>query len=153
MKSGKDSFAVKEWLAADADARSATAASLEDGVSCDASGCVTPMAGGAFAALSLRPDALSDDCARAALVFTARKAPEGCAAAVIDAERLRRQGALALRFREGGFVVDAVKPRGVSRPWSQGDSTEEGDTNLIVPRRAPNAVDATPSESDLQADD
>jgi competence protein ComEC len=153
MRSGKDAFAVKEWLAADADARIATDASLADGVSCDASGCVTPMAGGSFAALSLRPDALSDDCARAALIVSARKAPEGCAASVINAERLQRQGALALRLKDGSFIVDAVKPRGIDRPWSQADGTEEGDTILIVPRAAPKAVDATPSESDLQADD
>jgi competence protein ComEC len=153
MRSGKDVFAVKEWLAADADARVATDASLADGVSCDPSGCVTPMAGGAFAALSLRPEALSDDCARAAVVVTARKAPDGCAAPVIDAERLRRQGALALRLRDRGFIVDAVKPRGIDRPWSQGHGTDEGDTGLIVPRVAPKAIDATPSEADLQADD
>ena len=153
MKSGKDVFAVKEWLAADADARVATDASLGDGVSCDASGCVSPMASGAFAALSLRPDALSDDCARAALVVTARKAPEGCAASVIDAGRLQRQGALALRLRDGGFAVDAVRSRGIDRPWSQGHGAEEGDAGLIVPRLPPRAVDATPSQSDLQADD
>ena len=111
------------------------------------------MAGGAFAALSLRPDALADDCARAALIVTARQAPEGCAASVIDVERLRRQGAISLRRNGGGFSVDAVKPRGIDRPWSQGLSAEEGDTNLIVPRLAPKAVDATPSEADLQAED
>ncbi len=139
MKSGKDAFAVKEWLAADADARGATDASLGDSVSCDASGCVTPMASGAFAALSLKPEALSDDCARAALIVTARKAPEGCAASVIDAERLRRQGALALRLRNGGFVVDAARPRGIDRPWSRAEDSEEGDATLVVPRLAPKA--------------
>ena len=114
---------------------------------------MTPLAGGAFAALSLRPEALSDDCARAALVVTVRRVPEGCAASVIDAERLRRQGALALRFRDGSFSVDAVRPRGIDRPWSQGHGTDEGDTALIVPRVAPKAIDATPSEADRQADD
>ena len=153
MRSGKDAFAVKEWLAADADARAPTDASLGDGVSCDPSGCVSPMAGGAFAALSLRPESLADDCGRAALIVTARPAPEGCGASVIDAERLRRQGALALRLKGGSFIVEAVKPRGIDRPWSQGHGTEEGDTNIIVPRLAPKAVDATPSETDWQADD
>src|SRR5207342_2184391 len=59
LRNGKDAFAVKEWLAADADARSAADASLGDGVSCDKAGCVTQTADGAFVALSLWPDALA----------------------------------------------------------------------------------------------
>jgi competence protein ComEC len=40
MRTAKDAFMVKEWLAADADAREPTDGSLADGVSCDDSGCV-----------------------------------------------------------------------------------------------------------------
>ena len=74
MRNGKDAFAVKEWLAADADARTPTEASLADGVSCDTTGCVTQTADGAVVALSLRPEALADDCERAAPIITARQA-------------------------------------------------------------------------------
>src|ERR1700761_1970971 len=35
MRTGKDAFLIREWLAADADARLASDASLADGVSCD----------------------------------------------------------------------------------------------------------------------
>ncbi len=35
-----------------------------------------------------------------------------CAASVIDADRLRRQGAMALRRSREGLVVEAAKPRG-----------------------------------------
>jgi competence protein ComEC len=154
MRAGKDAFLVKEWLAADADARTAADASLTEGVSCDDRGCVTPAAGGAFIALALRPEALADDCERAALVVTARQAPVGCAASVIDTERLRRQGAMALRRSPGGFAVDAVKPRGIDRPWSPAIVGEgETETNIVAPRPVPRAVDATPSEADLQAEE
>src|SRR5206468_11119546 len=105
-------------LAADADARMATDASLGEGVSCDQTGCVTQSAGGTFVAMALRPEALGDDCERASLIVTARAAPVACAASVIDMERLRRQGALALRRSRDGFVIDAVKPKGIDRPWS-----------------------------------
>ena len=54
MRTGKDAFLVKEWLAADADARTAADASLADGVSCDDAGCVMQIAGGGFVALSQR---------------------------------------------------------------------------------------------------
>ena len=67
-------------------------------------GCVTQAADGGFVALALRPDALADDCERAALVVTARQAPPSCASPVIDRDRLRRQGAMALRRSRDGFV-------------------------------------------------
>jgi competence protein ComEC len=155
MKSGKDAFAVKEWLAADADARTPADASLADGVSCDAAGCVTLAAGGSFVALSLRPEAIADDCERAAVIVTARQVPAGCRASVIDAERLRRQGALALRASRDGFAVDAVKPRGIDRPWSPsaGGDSNAADTTISLPRPGRQGVDATPSEADGQSDD
>src|SRR5580692_6837851 len=116
MRTAKDAFLLKEWLAADADPRQAGDASLTDGVSCDDAGCVAQLADGGFVALTLRPDALADDCARAALVVTARQAPPTCAAPVITLDRLRRLGALALQRTRNGFAVAAVKPKGVDRP-------------------------------------
>jgi competence protein ComEC len=154
MRGGKDTFAVKEWLAADADARTATDASLADGVSCDATGCVTQAGDGALVALSLRAEALSDDCQRAALIVTARPVASDCRASVIPVERLRRHGALALRRTHEGFAVDAVKPRGIDRPWSPSAGGEsDGETAIAVSRAARPAVDATPTEADLLADE
>ena len=98
--------------------RPPTDASLADGVSCDEAGCVTPLAGGGLVALALKPEALADDCERAALVVTARQAPPACASAAMSGDRLRGQGATALRRTRDGFAVDAVRPRGVDRPWS-----------------------------------
>jgi competence protein ComEC len=155
MRTSKDAFLIREWLAADADPRTTTDASLSEGVSCDETGCVTPGPGGAFVALALRPEALADDCERAALVVTARQAPAACATSVIDAQRLRRQGALALRRSREGFAVDAVKPRGIDRPWSPAIAGDDGaESTIIAPRaKTPRAVDATPSEADLQAEE
>ncbi|HJZ20669.1 MAG TPA: competence protein ComEC, partial [Bradyrhizobium sp.] len=120
----------------------------------DPAGCVTQLADGGFVALAQRPDALADDCARAALLITMRQAPVGCAASVIDQERLRRQGALVLRRISDGFAVEAIRPKGVDRPWSPavaGDA--ETDTGLI-PRAAPRSgVDATPAEADQREED
>jgi competence protein ComEC len=74
---------------------------------------------------------------------------------VIDAERLRRQGALVLRSGRDGLVVDAVKPRGIDRPWSRAIA-EDGETDnaVLAPRKpSPRAVDATPADADLQAEE
>jgi competence protein ComEC len=156
MRSAKDAFLLKEWLAADADARLPADTSLSEGVSCDEAGCVTQLADGGFVALALRPDALGDDCEHAALLVTARQAPPECRAMVIDRERLRRQGTMALRRTREGFAVDAIKPRGVDRPWSPavGGDAEAADTPLASrPSAPPRAVDATPSEADLQTEE
>ncbi|SDS13996.1 ComEC/Rec2 family competence protein [Bradyrhizobium canariense] len=153
MRSAKDAFLIKEWLAADADARLPVAPSLADGVSCDDAGCVTQMAGGAFVTLALRPEALADDCERATLIVTARQPPSTCASPVITTDRLRRQGALALRRTRDGFVVDAVKPKGFDRPWSPAVAGDDEVEPSLVHPAVPRTIDATPSEADLQTEE
>jgi competence protein ComEC len=153
IRTGRDAFLLKEWLAADADPRHAGDASLTEGVSCDEAGCVTQLPDGASVALALRPEALADDCARAAVIVTARQPPAGCGAEIIDRERLQKQGAMALRQTRAGFAIDAVRPNGADRPWSRGtgdlNEPEQGYPRPAVAR----PVDATPAEADVQAED
>jgi len=154
MRTGKDAFLIKEWLAADADARNAAEASLVDGVSCDEAGCVVEIAGGGLVTQAQRPEAIEEDCERAVLIVAARQAPKDCAASVINRARLTRQGSLALWRKGSGFAVEAARPRGFDRPWAPlatGDS--ESDTPFVSRPSAPRSRDATPSEADLQADD
>jgi competence protein ComEC len=153
MRTAKDTFLLKEWLAADADDRIPTDASLANGVSCDEAGCVAQMADGGFVTLALRPEALSDDCERAALVVTMRQAPPSCPSPVIDLDRLRRQGAMALRRTRDGFAIDAVKPKGIDRPWSPAVAGDgEVEPKLVRPASR-GSVDATPAEADLQGEE
>jgi competence protein ComEC len=153
MRTAKDAFLVKEWLAADADGRLPGDVSLADGVSCDEAGCVAQLPDGGFVAMALRPEALGDDCTRAAVIVTARHASPDCGALIIGQERLQKQAAISLRRTRGGFVIDAVRPNGVDRPWSPAvDGQTEPETSS--PRPAPaRPVDATPTEADLQAED
>jgi len=154
IRASKDGFLLREWLAADADPRDAANASLASGVSCDESGCVAPLADGRLVALSLRIDALADDCSRAALVVTARPAPPDCAAMAVDRSRLASQGALALTQNGEGFSVQVVRARGASRPWLPAGAGEGDFDGSLAPKTAvPRNRDATPSEADLQADD
>jgi len=155
VKGSRDVFLLKEWLSADADPRTAADASLTEGVSCDDAGCVMQSAGGALVAQAFRPEALADDCERAALIVTTRQVPARCSASVIDAERLRRQGAMALRRSRAGFVVEAVRPKGIDRPWAPAAADDNDvDSTFLAPRTAPpRAIDATPSEADLQAEE
>jgi competence protein ComEC len=149
MRLGKDTFLLKEWLAADADARVPTDPSLSQGVSCDAAGCIASLSDGALVALSIRPDGWADDCAKASLIVSRGRPPPSCAAQVVDQARVRRFGAMALRRVDGAFAVDAQKPRGRDRPWSPAVPGDD-DGSPIAPGRA---VDATPAEADRQVDD
>src|SRR4051812_31442104 len=153
MRTAKDTFLVKEWLAGDADSRLAGDASLGDGVSCDEAGCVAQLRDGGLVALALRPEALGDDCTRAAVIVTSRQASLGCGALVIGRERLQKQGAITLRRTRGGFASDAVRPNGLDRPWSPAtDEPTEAENNTARPAPA-RPVDATPAEADLQTED
>jgi competence protein ComEC len=154
MRSAKDAFLLKEWLAADADPRLSTDSTLAEGISCDEAGCVAEMADGAFVALALRADALADDCERAALVVTARQAPPSCPSPVIDRERSRRQGAMTLRWTGTTFALESARPKGTDRPWSPAIAGDTEAEATLSPRSvAPRAVDVTPAEADLQAED
>src|SRR6202012_3338211 len=81
--SGGDTFAIKEWLAADADARDYHDRALGEGITCDPFGCIGKLSNGALVAYDLTPDAFEDDCRHAVLIATPRDAPADCAAQVI----------------------------------------------------------------------
>ncbi len=153
MRSGKDAFQSREWLAADADGRKPNDASLTEGVACDNAGCVVPGADGSLVALTLKPKAFADDCTRAAIIVTLRQAPADCAAMVLDQEMLRVQGTLALRRTSNGYTITANRPRGVDRPWAPANRDDETRTSAGLHNRPAQPVDATPAESDLQPDD
>jgi competence protein ComEC len=153
MRTARDAFLSREWLAGDADMRTATDASLTDGVSCDEAGCVVQTSDGATVALTLKPEAFADDCARAAVIVTLRQPPSDCAALVLDRETLSRRGTLALRKTADGYAITAIKPRGVDRPWSPAVAEDEHQAPAARPNLPAQPVDVTPAESDLQVDD
>ena len=97
------SLRFREWLAADADWRTAKDDTLGEGIKCDAAGCVGKLRDGSVVAIAKSIEAFEEDCRRAALVVSNRDAPPGCAALVIDRGVWRRSGAMALRRRGGQF--------------------------------------------------
>jgi competence protein ComEC len=154
IRTAKDAFLLKEWLASDADGRTFDDPTLGDGISCDAAGCVAEIADGRFVARALHPDALADDCALAALVVSADTPSPDCGAVVLDLGRSRRQGALALWRRQNGFAVEAVRSRGFDRPWSPAPTGGEDDDTMLLSRPKPiRATEATPSEADVQTEE
>jgi len=148
-----DSFALREWLAADGDARLPKDVTLASGIACDDAGCIAKLNGGSLVAIVKRADAFEEDCRRAILVISARDAPPDCGALAIDRRASRAAGSLALRLIEGRFEVAAARPRGYDRPWAPDAARNpaggpEGGGSI-----SPQGRDATPSVDDLEAGD
>ena len=150
LHSGRDTFAIKEWLAADADARHPKDASLNDGVQCDAVGCIGRLKDGRLVSMALSPEAFAEDCARAAVVVSPREAPGDCAAILIDRTAWRGHGATALRWTGDRFAQSDGRPRGYERPWARAPHETAAAARKST---RPAMRDATPKAEDLEAGD
>jgi competence protein ComEC len=155
---GGDTFAVREWLAADADGRDVHDTTLGAGIACDPAGCIGKLADGGLVSYALAPDAFEEDCRRALLIVTTREAPPHCAAPVIGRGLWRERGALALRRDGSGFVIESARTEGFDRPWAPRPArsrTAIGPETAAEAPAAPSAPprDATPRPEDLQPDD
>jgi len=148
LHTGRDTFAVREWLAADADGRNAKDASLKDGVACDEIGCVGRLADGRRVAMPLSAEAFTEDCMRAAVVVSPRGAPGACAATLVDRRVWRAHGAMALRWIGDRFEQSDARPNGYDRPWAKALAT----ASTGAPAH-PRPRDATPKAGDLEPGD
>jgi competence protein ComEC len=178
--SGGDTFAIREWLAADADGRDVHDRGLGDGIACDPSGCIGKLADGRLVAYGLEPDAFEEDCRRAAIVIAARDdPPPDCQAVVIARALWREHGALTLRRDGQGFVVQSARAKNFDRPWApavvspapmSSAIAAEPALKTLLPDTAAKPVDdransadrvksrvrsgdATPGEQDIEADE
>lgn len=147
LQAGRDRFVIKEWLAADGDARTAKDASLGEGVRCDAIGCIGTLADGRLVSFAREIEALAEDCVRAAVVVSPRVAQTACPATLVDRTAWREKGAIALRWTGNRFAETAVRPPGFERPWARGPArTERVQTSAA-------SDDATPKAEDVDEAD
>ena len=151
-RSGRDSFAVREWLAADGDERKPDDATLAQGFRCDASGCIAKLPDGRLVAHVLSPDAFEEDCRKAAVVVTAREAPPWCAALIIDRNASRAQGAIALRRNGDQWDSIEARPKGHDRPWAKAVAAPAEAAPAPSASR-PQPRDATPRTEDMEPGD
>jgi competence protein ComEC len=151
MTTASDDFTLREWLAADADARGPRDETLASHVRCDDLGCAAPLSGGGVVALAQSAEALADDCNLAAVVVTQRQAPTHCQAQVIHREIWRRHGAAALTRAGEKFEISFARPPGYDRPWAK-SLPAPAEAAATTPTRDP-IRDATPRPQDLEAGD
>ncbi|HEV3185499.1 MAG TPA: ComEC/Rec2 family competence protein [Xanthobacteraceae bacterium] len=156
IKKNGEGFAVKEWLAADADPRTTADPTLGNGVACDAVGCTARLADRRIVALALTAEAFAEDCRRAVLVVSSRSAPPDCPTATVDRAVRMRSGALALRRVGDGWQIAPARPDGYERPWAKARmpaGAPPATAEHAAPSPKPNARDATPKPTDLAPDD
>jgi competence protein ComEC len=155
VKSGGDSFAWREWLAADADARTPKDSTLAAGIRCDQAGCIGRLRDGSLVAIAKTVEAFDEDCRRATVVVSARDAPAACGTLVIDRRVWRRSGAIALRRVGERFEITPTRPDGYDRPWARAvtSSGEAPEARQSASARPQQPRDATPRDEDLEAGD
>jgi competence protein ComEC len=109
-----DRFAAGEWLRRDGDAREVNAAIGMPGLLCDGLGCAVPDK--VMIALALRPEALAEDCLRAAIVISA--VPGRCdgPAIMIDQDSAARDGGYRIALSQTPTALSVREWRG-ERPW------------------------------------
>jgi len=157
IKKSGDAFAVKEWLAADADARTTADPTLGNGVACDDVGCTARLAAHGTVAVASAAEAFGEDCRRAVLVISSRSAPPDCPTTIIDRAVRLRSGALALRRSGSSWEITPARPEGSDRPWTRGRAAAAPAPSSVSDQAASppkaSARDVTPKPTDLEADD
>jgi competence protein ComEC len=150
LRAGRDTFAIKEWLAADADARLPKDESLGNGVACDAVGCIGNLGDNRLISMAMGIEAFAEDCARAAVVISDRERPAQCNAMLVDRAVWQSFGAVALRWTGDRFTQTVALPPSQNRPWTHRARpiSEKAD-----PPRRQSPREAEPHQDDLTADD
>ncbi len=148
----KDTFAFREWLAADGDPRSPRDVALADGLKCDEAGCIGKLRDGSLVAFVKRTEAFEEDCRRTSLVVSARKIPSDCAALGIGRNDWRLSGAMALRRVDGRFEIEPARAASYDRPWARKLS---GSSLLSESGQSVNrpTLNSTPNREDLEVGD
>lgn len=150
MQTGRDIFAIREWLAADGDTRLPGDVDLRRDVRCDDIGCVGTLADGRTISITTNIQGLIEDCSISSIAISWRMGVDGCQAMLVDRQVWRRTGAMALRVTKDGFLVKPDRQSGQERPWMP-----RVDFNGVLGRPAPirPTQDATPRVEDLEVDD
>ncbi len=119
-KSRRAFYTMQQWLKADGDERTPKEASTgAGGWQCDAYACAV-MVKGKQVSLTIKPDAVQEDCERAAIMVAPMDILVPCRApkVLLDRGALWEKGAAAIWIADGRMVVrTASEKRGV-RPWA-----------------------------------
>ncbi|MFL5092115.1 MAG: hypothetical protein ACJ8D7_17285, partial [Xanthobacteraceae bacterium] len=107
-------------------------------------------ADGSLASVALGAEAFEEDCARSAIVLSARSAPPFCRATIVDRTVWRAAGAVALTRTGNAFAMQAARPASESRPWAR---TRERGSGAAAPASPASARETAPQAGQFGPDD
>jgi competence protein ComEC len=150
VHSGSDTFSLREWLAADADARAVNDASLRLGARCDDVGCAAQLPDGRYVTFAQTAEAFAEDCERAAVVVSIRQAPAACAATVVDRKVWRQTGAVMLRWTGERFEMSTARAPADDRPWLRAHKDAAAGVSSAPADATPPGENLEPAEAAAQ---
>jgi competence protein ComEC len=118
-KSRRAFYTIAQWLKADGDGRKPKDASTGAGWQCDAYSCLA-LVKGKLVSFIAKPDAIHDDCERAAVLIAPMDIRQPCPAPkiILDRVTLWEKGAASIAIADARMTLrTASEWRGV-RPWS-----------------------------------
>jgi competence protein ComEC len=130
LSSRRGRFDAEIWLRRDGDAREVAdvASDQEGGFVCDAAGCLASIGGRVKLAVALSGEALTEDCATAAVVIDlARGWRPACSAPqlVVTRRLLRDEGAIAVTADWDKITWTSVARERGARPWVGGGAAAQ----------------------------
>ena len=138
-KSRRAFYTVTQWLKAGGDGRKPKDASLGAGWQCDAYSCLA-LVKGKLVSFIAKPDAIRDDCERAAILIAPMDIRPPCPAPkiILDRGALWQRGSATIAVTDSGLVLHTASERRGVRPWSPERRRRE-----VIP---PEAEPARPGE-------
>ena len=115
VKKPPDKYVARDWLKRDGDGRDIGSAVDVPAMRCDGLGCVLP--GKVLIAVSLRPEALAEDCARAQVLVSAVQAPNCKGPAIVIDQKAAAEGEGWRITLSPAPAADSVRAYRGDRPW------------------------------------
>ncbi len=118
-KSRRAFYTMTQWLKADGEGRAPKDASTGAGWSCDAYSCLA-LVKGKLVSFIAKPDAIHDDCERAAILIAPMDIRQPCNAPkiILDRGALWEKGSASIRISDSGLSLHTASEKRGVRPWA-----------------------------------
>ena len=114
VRKPKDRFIAQEWLRRDGDGRDIADAIGMPGLRCDGVGCAVKR--NVQIAMSMRPEALAEDCARAQVLISAVAA--NCKGPAVLIDKAAAQAGQGWQITLSPLIAQSVRDARGDRPWA-----------------------------------
>jgi competence protein ComEC len=148
-KSRRAFYTVAQWLKADGDGRKPKDASTGAGWQCDAYSCLA-MVKGRLLSFIAKPDAIHDDCERAAILIAPMDIRQPCPGPriILDRGMLWEKGSASIQLFDARMALRTASERRGIRPWAPPRKRRE----MIAPEAEENPAANEAIQTNMQDD-